>query len=324
MRFTANVLLLIVLLLPAHASDIESTTSEIPNEETVEIIKVPRGNRNEIQPEIPGGSKSRTHSTDSTFEAKYDKIRDLITQDKQLKKKIKKAAQAYEIDPIHIVGALVGEHTYNVDAMDRLQTYYVKAIAYFNSEIEFAYDDEKVSEFVEREQFSKCQELKDSYDLWACREEVWREQFRGEEVGGKSWPDERFGAVFFQPFYAGQTFGLGQLNPLTALRVSDMVHEISRKKKLSVDKANEVYRTIMDPDRSLLYMAAVLRISIDSYREIAHFDISDNPGITATLYNLGNVRNRAAKLKDANKLPTENYYGWLVNEKREELEEALK
>jgi hypothetical protein len=53
--------------------------------------------------------------------------------------------------------------------------------------------------------------------LWTCREEVWETTFRGKKVDGKSFPDNRFGAVFFQPFYAGQTFGLGQLNPLTAL-----------------------------------------------------------------------------------------------------------
>ena len=35
--------------------------------------------------------------------------------------------------PMHIVGAIVGEHTYNVDAYDRLQTYYVKAVAYLTS-----------------------------------------------------------------------------------------------------------------------------------------------------------------------------------------------
>ena len=43
------------------------------------------------------------------------------------------AASAYGIDPMHIVGAIVGEHTYNVDAYDRLQTYYVKAVAYLKS-----------------------------------------------------------------------------------------------------------------------------------------------------------------------------------------------
>lgn len=40
--------------------------------------------------------------------------------------KIKKVSAAYGIDLIHVVGAIVGEHTYNVDAYDRLQSYYVK------------------------------------------------------------------------------------------------------------------------------------------------------------------------------------------------------
>lgn len=287
------------------------------------LTKVPPGNRSAVQPEIPAGSISRTESTNGSFQGKYEKIRDLIDTDKKLQTKIKAAAEQYGISPIHIVGALVGEHTYNVDAFDRLQTYYVKAISYFNSDVQFAFGREKVSRFVRRPEFVGCKTAVDSYDLWSCRESVWNNRFRGREVDGVSWPDDRFGAVFFQPFYAGQTFGLGQLNPLTALRVSDMVEEISGRKKLSANRANQVYKTIMEPDTTLQYMAAVIRISIDAYRD-AGFDISGNPGITATLYNLGDVRNRAKKAKRRGGLPRENYYGWLVNEKQDELEEILK
>jgi hypothetical protein len=43
----------------------------------------------------------------------------------------------------------------------------------------------------------------------------------------------------------------------------------------------------MDPDKSLAYMAASIRRSIDDYKTIAGMDISRNPGITATLYNTG-------------------------------------
>ena len=85
----------------------------------------------------------------------------------------------------------------------------------------------------------------------------------------------------------------------------------------------------MDPDSTLIYMAAVLRNSIDVYRRHAGFDISANPGLTATLYNLGNVKYRALALAAKNRkrraggkklqLPEENYYGWLVNEKIGEL-----
>ena len=89
----------------------------------------------------------------------------------------------------------------------------------------------------------------------------------------------------------------------------------------------------MNPDSTLDYMAAVIRTSIDAYQDIAGFDISNNPGLTATLYNLGDVRNRARTLATKNTsrrasgksiiLPMENYYGWLVNEKEAELRSLL-
>lgn len=288
------------------------------------VTKVPPGNRSATQPKIPSASKSRTSSTKGSFQAKYEKIRDLIATDKKLQAKIKKAARQYGIKPIHIVGALVGEHTYNVDAVDRLQELYLKAVAYLNEDIKFAHGKENITKFVERPEFKKCESARDSYDLWSCRETIWKAKFQGKKVDGVNWPDDRFSRVFFQPFYAGQTFGLGQINPLTALRVTDIVAKTSGKPKLSASKPNKVYEAIIDPDTTLIYMAAVIKVSIDSYRQIAGFDISNNPGITATLYNLGNVRGRAGVARARGSMPRENYYGWLVNEKRSELEAILK
>lgn len=289
----------------------------------------PPGNRNAEQPDIPGASSRRTQATNTTFQAKYRKVYALLQNDAGLRGKIRQAAAAYGIDPMHIVGAIVGEHTYNVDAYDRLQTYYVKAISYLSSKLAFAYDGEDITDFVQRPQFQKCAGKSDSYDLWECREQVWNHSFRGKTVGGTSFPNDRFGATFFQPYYAGQTFGLGQLNPLTALQMSDLVHQVSGLPKLDVGDPNGVYKTIMDPDLTLPYVAATIRKSIDAYKDIAGFDISDNPGITATLYNVGNPEQRAYALKVENakrraagepeKLPEENYYGWLVNDKLPEL-----
>jgi hypothetical protein len=281
---------------------------------------VPAGNRNATQPGIPAGAVSRTRATKGSFEGKYEKIRDLIARDKKLQKKIKTAAQRYGIAPIHIVGALVGEHTYNVDAFDNMQTYLVKAASYLGSDLTFQHEGEKVLDFVARPQFGECQGLSDSYDLWSCREAVWQKDFRGKQVDGVGWPNDRFGRVFFQPLYAGQTFGLGQLNPLTALQVNDMVVKTSGFKPLNAAKAPDVYKAIMDPDTTLHYMAAVIRTAIDAYAQIAGVDISGNPGITATLYNLGDVRQRAIELKRRGGMPQENYYGWLVNDKLAELE----
>ncbi len=301
------------LALPAHAQTL-----------------VPPGNRNAEQPTVPGASSKRTKAGKTSFDAKYRKVYALFKNDGALRAKIREVASAYRIDPMHIVGALVGEHTYNVDAYDRLQTYYVKAASYLNNGISFTYKGEDVTDFIQRPEFSGCASKTDSYDLWECRETVWNRQFRGKTVDGKSFPNDRFSATFFQPFYAGQTFGLGQLNPLTALQVSDLVHRVSGLPKLDASRPNQIYETIMDPDLTLPYVAAVVKTSIDAYRNIAGFDISKNPGITATLYNIGNPEARAYALKAENqkrqsegqeaKLPEENYYGWLVNEKLPELQ----
>ena len=277
---------------------------------------VPPGNRSVEQPPIPGASTRRTARKRTSFERKYRRIHDLLASDRKLRAGIAKVSRLYGIDPVHVAGALVGEHTYNVDAYDRLQTYAVKAVRYVKSDIDFEHAGESVTRFVERPQFAKCGG--DSEALWTCRENVWRSQFRGKAVDGVRWPDDRFSAVFFQPFYAGQTFGLGQLNPLQALKMSDRVARTSGLRRLDPRKGGKVYEAIMDPRASLHYVAATIRASIDAYGR-AGFDISQNPGITATLYNLGRPHARAAALKRRGGLPQENYYGWLVNEKEAEL-----
>ena len=305
--------LAVVLALPAAAA----------------TVKVPPGNRNAEQPPIPGASKRRTQAMKTTFDKKYEKIRDLIAGDARLKSKIRKTAGQFGIDPIHIVGALVGEHTYNVDAYDQLQTYYVKAISYAGERFSFQHDGEKVSEFVQRPQFDRCATFSDSRDLWSCREEVWDSTFRGKTVDGKRWPNNRFNSVFFEPFYAGQTVGLGQLSPLTALMNSDRAVKVAGIRTISADNAAGVYEAIMDPGKTLPYMAATLATAIEDYREIAGFDISANPGLTATLYNTGDSLGRAQQLAKRNRqsgktvYPEENYYGWMINDREDELRALL-
>ncbi len=270
---------------------------------------VPPGNRNAEQPAIPGASVRRTKAGKTSFDAKYDKVRDLLANDGQLMGKIKATAAKYGINPIHMVGAIVGEHTYNVDAYDRLQSYYVKAASYTGS-FRFAYDGENVADFVARPEFAKCADKKGSYRQEGLLRAVDLPRKRLEPlVQGRDGrrhvlpqqplqrgvlpallcrpdlrprPDQP--ADFFQPFYAGQTFGLGQINPLTALTLTDDVARISGYDRLDENDAAGVYKAIMDPDISLAYMAASIRRSIDAYKKIAGVDISKNPGLTATLY----------------------------------------
>ncbi|MEM8540373.1 MAG: DUF1402 family protein [Pseudomonadota bacterium] len=293
------------------------------------LVKLDPGNQNSEQPAIPGASKNRTKALKTSFDKKYQKVLRLLQNDKRLIADIKSTSKKFDIDPIHMIGAIVGEHTYNVDALDRAQSYYIKALSYVKSDIDFEYDGETISEFVERPQFEPCLEFETSLALWTCRENIWNAEFRGKKVDGTAYPNNRFSAVFFQPFYAGQTFGIGQLNPLTALMMTDKVSEVTGSRKIDVADGKAVYGTIMDPKKTLPYIAATLASSIDAYKSYAGFDISANPGITATLYNTGSPIARAQALLEKNKkriaqgetpiMPQENYYGWLINDREEEL-----
>ena len=298
------------------------------------VIVVPAGNRSAAQPEISSSAIKRTAETKGTFDSKYTAVYQQLSSNPEITGKIVKIAAVYGIDPIHIIGAIVGEHTYNVDVFDTMQGYYVKALSYLGAgNLRFAYKGEDVEKFVARPEFAPCANSADDYDLWTCRDRIWRDVFRAKNVGGIDWPDDRFERVFFQPFLAGQTFGLGQLSPLAALSVSDKVHAVAGLPLLDMRKAPEVYAAVMDPDMTLNYMAALIRSDIDAYRDIAGFDISGNPGLTATLYNTGEAEERAAILAAENKkrraqglgpvLPRENYYGWLINDRLADLRKLL-
>lgn len=297
------------------------------------LTVVEPGNTLAEQPEIPNASKRRTRQTKTTFERKYDRAVAFLKRNPALIADIKTTAKTFGIDPIHMIGAIVGEHTYNVDVLDRAQSYVIKAASYLKEDIRFAYRGTDVTDFVERAEFERCTALRGSEALWTCRENVWNATFRGKSVDGVSYPNDRFSAVFFQPFFAGQTFGLGQLNPLTALMMSDAVAKKTRFAKLDADDGKQVYSAIMDPDTTLAYIAATLQACIAAYSSVAGFDISKNPGLTATLYNTGSPRARAAALASENKkraadgealrLPQVNYYGWLINDKEAELRALL-
>ena len=101
---------------------------------------VPEGNRNLEQPPVPGASAARTRALRTSYDAKYRKVYALLEGDHRLRKKIVEAAAAYGIDPVHIAGAIIGEHTYNVDAYDRIQSYYVKAVSYVTASFPFSFE----------------------------------------------------------------------------------------------------------------------------------------------------------------------------------------
>ena len=296
-----------------------------------DIIVVPASYHAKTQPPVAVQSFLLTlMQRGGSPDDKYRHIVTVLATDKHLMNNIKKAARVYGVDPVDIVGAIVGEHTFNMNVFDTLQSYYVKALQYMhNQSLTFQYQGELAKDFLKRPQFAQCEAMTVNYDKWDCRETVWNRQFAGKAVGGKLWPINRFNRVFFAPAHAGQTFGVGQLGPVVALSVTDIVHKKSGLPLLSIDNAPQVFAQIMNPDASMNYIAASIAVSIDNYKRIAGFDISQNPGIIATLYNLGDSRTRAIDLKILNdqrakqglapQWPQENFYGWFINEKANDL-----
>lgn len=295
------------------------------------LAVAPAGNRSASQPDIPFASARRTAAFKKTYDAKFEKVVGVLKRDRRLLGAIKDKADLYDIDPLHMIGAIVGEHTYNYDPLDSAQSYYIKAAAYAGLDIRFHYGDEHVLDFVKRAQFDRCHRGKmddDSNVLWSCYERTWNGKFRGRVVDNVRYPNATFNETFFQPLFAGQSFGLGQLTPLTILKMSDRVAKVSGLPKLTAADSLQIYQAAMDPDISLHYMAAVIQDAIEAYRAVAKVDISKNPGLTATLYNVGAPWERAVRYSRARqqgtaRWPQENYYGWLVNDRLDDLKALL-
>ena len=299
-------------------------------------IEVPKGNRNSSIPEIPKSSKknlsSWRYSERQMMDFRYNDIKKKIVANNYLPL-IRNAAKAFDMDPVMILGAIVGEHVFNMDMKDTAQDYLLKLPGWMRGWM--AEDDFEIplKDILREKNFDKCHVKDTEYDKWNCYGEVWNKEFRNKRCSDcretSKYPNNGLKFTFFSPF--GSTYGVGQLGPMKALMVTDLVHEkVPGMPYLSLDDIEEVYSSVLDPQKSFYYVAGTLEKIIEAYRERSCFDITTNVGVVATLYNLGGELHRASKKqRDSIKslqrgngvvMPEENYYGWYINEKLADLE----
>lgn len=344
MKHLGGALAVLLLSMAAWAQWDQPTLEDYQSHYTV--IPVPPGNRNELMPEPGEGTKKflareKMASEIAAIQKKYNRTVDKLTQrdekdEGQIIRMINRIAPIYGVAPIHVLGALIGEHTFNVDLADTIiQDGALHALSWWRGL--WGGGDLKVADLVKTPEVQQqCEELKPGsrYEYWTCIDYVWNRDFRGQYKYGRRWDDRGLIMAFFNPTGVGRTYGLGQMSPLRVLMTTDIVHNYSpNMPSLDVTDAKDVYEAVLDPETTIHYLAANIRVAIDYYKEIAGFDISDNPGITATLYNLGKEKARAMKLYRENLkslrsggeliYPEENYYGWWINYKREDLEKML-
>ena len=252
------------------------------------VLIVPAGNHYKKMPSLPGSTRrrlSRIGNIDSNIQEKFQKALKTLREN-DIIPQIKSVAAMYNIDPVHILGALIGEHTFNVTIIDDVQKYVVWMAPKWS--LRFSANKFELRDVLQESAFQKCKTKASEYYKWSCYSAVWQSKFRGKTIGGNKYPDNSLKFAFFNPIGSGFTYGLGQLGPVRALMVSDIVaRHTSKFPRLSIDRPEEIYDVILETESNIHYIAANIVVAMEIYRDIAGFDITKNYGITATLYNLG-------------------------------------
>lgn len=298
-----------------------------------------------LMPEVPDASLKRhnkmTDKENSDVLIKYYWSRYLTVIDRllknyetpsfSLKKEILEAAKIYNIKPTHILAAIVGEHVFNVDLKDSIQNYAVSTRLWLN----LFSDEHPFAKIIDCPEMNVCKGAPTEYYKWQCYESIWGSRMRGRNACGatEALPNSNLMMAFFNPTLGGRTYGLGQIGPIKMLSLTDLVHEKSNLPLLDIKKQTEVYKAIFDAKTVIHYIAAAAYNSIEVYKKEAHFDMSENIGLTSTLYNLGYELTRAKDLKSANnfalkkgtslRAPQVNYYGWFVNLVEKDMEQRF-
>ncbi len=114
------------------------------------------------------------------------------------------------------------------------------------------------------------------------------------------------------------TFGLGQLNPDTAMIGEAVIAKIDGRSPRS---RHEVEQAMLNPVESIKLISGVIRHAQDIYKEKG-IDISGRPDLLATLYNLGNPESRVTQASAENP-PRPNYFGAFVANNITDLQDTI-
>lgn len=338
------------------SGEFESAMSPDSNEITYEgyrdrkiLLVIPPGNRN------PALSWATLNSRENMPEKTYEKFKDFdeaglkadldrrfretlarIGNDPQTVAEIRKAGKLYGIDPALILGNIIGEHIYNTQlvmlAQDKVMESTISTWA-TKWALRFSASGISLADLLKEAPFGVCQSKATQSDFWECASEVYEKSYRGRTVNGRSFGSKSLKYTFFNPIASGLTYGLGQLDPIRALMVTDRVNKISGFPYLTVEDPTAIYEAILNPRSAVHYVAANIVVSLEIYRKYASFDISQNIGVVATLYNLGKEKQfasnryretlQALKRGEELKVPVESYYGFIINEKESEIRRFL-
>ena len=115
------------------------------------------------------------------------------------------------------------------------------------------------------------------------------------------------------------SLGLGQIKPDVAQGVEEIV---AKKEGRAARSLGQIAEALKNPYESLKYAAAIVRDGQDAYKARG-FDISKDPALLTTVYNLGGAPTRADEAKAQNRMPRVNFFGFFVDENRGAIDEIV-
>jgi len=304
--------------------------------ETQKVCAIPKGNGN--VKEIPEVARLRVYSRailSGEWEAllnsgretefaltlgknKIPKILAALNEEGLLSETLK-LAKAFNIHPMHILGPIIGENSFNGAIDNTIQNSFAKMF----TESDFKVMSSRIKIITEDPSTNGCLDLKISnYWKWRCLLNKTSYLANGSNRDFISW--------FYQISNKGQgTFGLGQAQPFLLWSVSDLVAEKTKSlgynyQTYELTDMKKPFQIIFNNKEMLAYIAAMAHVSITVYKQVAGVDISQNPGLSTTLYNVGDEYQRAYLNTVRGSDPQVNFMGWYVNRFEDAINNYLK
>jgi hypothetical protein len=127
------------------------------------------------------------------------------------------------------------------------------------------------------------------------------------------------GTLDFGFFKKTFTFGFGQLNFERALEAEAIAAAVEKRPLRTNDQVKEA---LMTPEGAVYYAAALVRQAQDLYLA-AGYDLSEDPAVLTTLYNIGKINERLERTKKEGRLPQPNYFGAYVLKNKDRFNEIV-
>lgn len=236
-----------------------------------------------------------------------ESLQEAVTSVRRIKNDIKNAGRVFGVEPEIIAGAILAEHALNVDWKDRWQNRAVRN-EWSRRLITQSTNQRLVNFLTSDNVVNNCSDKGRAYRYWYC---VIKSRYALSFLIPTNSNYKRFTNEYFNPNGIGTTFGLGQLSPLRALMVTDVVSSRTNIPMIDFTSSrsrDQLYNDLLNPSRVVYYIAGTMRQAAEIYRAYG-FEVSGDMGVLVTLYNIGNEEFHASKRRREGGRPRANSMG---------------